>query len=69
MFYTMSALWGLALGAFIANLLAVTYNFCDIARLKVLIGLNMMTQGAGSLAGVSLIGKFKNMLKSAVFYS
>ena len=57
MFYTIAAFWGFAQGAFIANMLAVIYSFCDVSQLAVLFGLNMMAESIGSLAGVSLIGK------------
>ena len=56
MFYVVAAFWGLADGAFIANLLSVIYSFCDVTQLPVLFGLNMMAEGVGSLAGTLLIG-------------
>ena len=57
MFYTIAAFWGFAQGAFIANMLAVIYSFCDVSQLAALLGLNMMAESIGSLAGVSLIGE------------
>lgn len=57
MYYSVAVVWGLAQGAFIANLLAVVYNFCGEEHLAVLFGLELFAEGIGAIIGAPLSGK------------
>lgn len=58
MYYVMAAIWGLAQGAHIANLLAVVYNFCGADYLATLFGIHLMFEGVSGFIGAPLTRKF-----------
>ena len=56
MFYGLTAVWGFAQGAHIANLLAVMCDFCGADQMALLFGIVLLAEGLGSITGTPLCG-------------
>ena len=60
-FYAIAGVWGLGEGALIGDLLGALDGLCDVKHLALLLGLELFSEGTGSLGGGPLCGKDINI--------
>ena len=62
MFYALGAVWGLAMGALVGNILSVICLFCETHQMALLFGLHLLAEGLGGVVGTPLSGMYSRLL-------